>query len=157
MGASCKSGTGSVAGGALGPILRSQAKEGRGSPDDEKGRHAPCHKIKKKKVGEFGDVSIFSLRSEKMLGVGEGAIISTNNKTLYEKIINATYTTNETIAAISSDLIDSVYVNLVNNHLRYVALSYNIVQLIQLMAIKIYQLYHIKLFVLFSLLKKPII
>jgi len=30
----------------LGSMIRAQAKEGRGSPDDENGRHAPCHKIK---------------------------------------------------------------------------------------------------------------
>jgi perosamine synthetase len=53
----------------------------------EDGSEALGAKIKGRKVGEFGDVSIFSLRSEKMLGVGEGAIISTNNKILYEKIL----------------------------------------------------------------------
>ncbi len=52
----------------------------------EDGSESLGAKINKKKVGEFGDVSIFSLRSEKMLGVGEGAMICTNNKKLYEKI-----------------------------------------------------------------------
>ena len=53
----------------------------------EDGSEALGAKINRKKVGEFGDVSIFSLRSEKMLGVGEGAVISTNNKILHEKIL----------------------------------------------------------------------
>ena len=42
--------------------------------------------FKNKPVGSFGDISVFSMRSEKMIGVGEGAIISTNNKSIYEKI-----------------------------------------------------------------------
>ena len=53
----------------------------------EDGSESLGAKIKEKKIGEFGDVSIFSLRSEKMLGVGEGAIVSTNNKDIYEKIL----------------------------------------------------------------------
>jgi len=47
---SSESGTRTVAGGAGRPILRSQAKEGRGSPDDENGHHAPCQKIIENKV-----------------------------------------------------------------------------------------------------------
>tara|TARA_B100000780_G_C21111933_1_gene449427 strand:- start:835 stop:1980 length:1146 start_codon:yes stop_codon:yes gene_type:complete len=43
-------------------------------------------KIGTKKIGSLGDVSVFSTRSEKMVGVGEGAIISTDNKMLFEKI-----------------------------------------------------------------------
>jgi perosamine synthetase len=39
-----------------------------------------------KKIGSLGDVSVFSTRSEKMVGVGEGAIISTDSKVLFEKI-----------------------------------------------------------------------
>jgi len=42
--------------------------------------------IKKKPVGSFGDISMVSLRSEKMIGVGEGAMISTNNKKIFENI-----------------------------------------------------------------------
>jgi perosamine synthetase len=53
----------------------------------EDGSESLGARINNKKVGEFGDVSIFSLRSEKMLGVGEGAIICTNSKKLYEKIL----------------------------------------------------------------------
>jgi perosamine synthetase len=42
--------------------------------------------INGKKVGTFGDINVTSIRSEKMIGVGEGAVISTNNKTLSERI-----------------------------------------------------------------------
>ena len=42
--------------------------------------------IDNKKIGSFGDVSIFSTRSEKMIGVGEGGIISTDNSLLFKKI-----------------------------------------------------------------------
>ena len=37
-------------------------------------------------IGQFGDVSVFSIRSEKMIGVGEGGVIATNNTALYERI-----------------------------------------------------------------------
>ena len=40
-------------------------------------------KINNKKVGSIGDIGIFSIRSEKMIGVGEGGVIVTNNKNLY--------------------------------------------------------------------------
>ncbi|MDO8656876.1 MAG: DegT/DnrJ/EryC1/StrS family aminotransferase [Nanoarchaeota archaeon] len=36
--------------------------------------------INGKKAGSFGDISVFSIRSEKMIGVGEGGIVLTNNK-----------------------------------------------------------------------------
>jgi dTDP-4-amino-4,6-dideoxygalactose transaminase len=42
--------------------------------------------INGKMVGSFGDISIFSLRSEKMIGVGEGGIISTNSKSYFNSI-----------------------------------------------------------------------
>lgn len=42
--------------------------------------------INKKKIGSFGDISVFSTRSEKMIGVGEGGMISTNNKKIFENI-----------------------------------------------------------------------
>jgi len=42
--------------------------------------------LDKKKIGSLGDVSIFSIRSEKMIGVGEGGVIATNNRKIYEKI-----------------------------------------------------------------------
>ena len=37
-------------------------------------------KIGNKKIGKFGDISIFSIRSGKMIGVGEGVIMSSDNK-----------------------------------------------------------------------------
>ncbi len=40
---------------------------------------------KGKKLGSFGDISIFSVRSEKMIGVGEGGLVLTDNKELSEK------------------------------------------------------------------------
>lgn len=43
-------------------------------------------KIKNKYVGSFGDISITSIRSEKLLGVGEGAVVSTNNKKIYDRL-----------------------------------------------------------------------
>jgi len=43
--------------------------------------------IGKKKIGMFGDISVFSLRSEKMIGVGEGAMVCTNNKYHYKKML----------------------------------------------------------------------
>ena len=42
--------------------------------------------INNKKVGTFGDVSIFSVRSEKMIGVGEGGVICTNKSYLFNEI-----------------------------------------------------------------------
>ena len=43
-------------------------------------------KIGKNKVGSLGDISVFSVRSEKMIGCGEGGVILTNNKKLFEKL-----------------------------------------------------------------------
>jgi perosamine synthetase len=42
-------------------------------------------KINRKAIGSFGDISIFSIRSEKMIGVGEGGVVCSNNKTLFER------------------------------------------------------------------------
>lgn len=42
-------------------------------------------KIGKKKIGSFGDISTFSIRSEKMIGVGEGGVVTTNTKNIAEK------------------------------------------------------------------------
>jgi perosamine synthetase len=53
----------------------------------EDGSEALGAKIREKKVGQFGDISVFSLRSEKMIGVGEGAIICTNKKNIYQKLL----------------------------------------------------------------------
>ena len=53
----------------------------------EDGSEALGASIGKKVIGEFGDISVFSIRSEKMIGVGEGAMICTNNKSTYDKLI----------------------------------------------------------------------
>ena len=42
--------------------------------------------INKKKIGSYGDIAIFSLRSEKMIGVGEGGVLVTNKKKMFENI-----------------------------------------------------------------------
>jgi perosamine synthetase len=36
-------------------------------------------------IGSFGDMAVFSVRSEKMIGVGEGGLVLTSNAELYEK------------------------------------------------------------------------
>ena len=41
--------------------------------------------INKKKIGTFGQINVTSIRSEKMIGVGEGGILTFNSKNLYEK------------------------------------------------------------------------
>jgi perosamine synthetase len=38
-------------------------------------------------IGQFGDVAVFSIRSEKMIGVGEGGVVVTGNRGLYEKML----------------------------------------------------------------------
>ena len=43
-------------------------------------------KLNNKIVGTFGDINVTSIRSEKMIGVGEGAAISTSNKTIFNNI-----------------------------------------------------------------------
>lgn len=45
-----------------------------------------------KRAGEFGDVAAFSVRSEKMIGVGEGGIVVTNSKEYHD---NAYYWVND--------------------------------------------------------------
>lgn len=42
--------------------------------------------IKKKKVGSFGDIAIFSFAGNKVMTTGEGGAIVTNSKKLYEKL-----------------------------------------------------------------------
>jgi len=39
------------------------------------------------KPGSFGDISIFSIRSEKMIGVGEGGVVSTSNHEYFSEAI----------------------------------------------------------------------
>ena len=41
-----------------------------------------------KKTGTFGDITINSVRSEKMIGVGEGGFVATNDKKLFDKCNN---------------------------------------------------------------------
>ena len=43
--------------------------------------------INNKKIGSFGDINVTSVRSEKMIGVGEGGILSFSNKSLYKKAL----------------------------------------------------------------------
>ena len=43
--------------------------------------------LKGKKLGSFGDLSAFYIRSEKMLGVGEGGVVLTDNKNLHDKAL----------------------------------------------------------------------
>ena len=38
-----------------------------------------------KMIGSLGDIATFSVRSEKMIGVGEGGLVVTNNKEYYDK------------------------------------------------------------------------
>lgn len=40
---------------------------------------------KGKKIGSFGDMAVFSVRSEKMIGVGEGGLVLSNDSLLIEK------------------------------------------------------------------------
>jgi len=51
----------------------------------EDAAHAHGASIKGHKAGSIGDISTFSFYSTKILTSGEGGIISTNNKKLYEK------------------------------------------------------------------------
>jgi len=44
-------------------------------------------KINNKKVGKFGDISICSIRSEKMIGIGEGGVVLTNSKKIFENVL----------------------------------------------------------------------
>ena len=52
----------------------------------EDGSESLGAELENKKIGSFGDVSVFSVRSEKMIGVGEGGVITTNNKKIYDRI-----------------------------------------------------------------------
>jgi perosamine synthetase len=53
----------------------------------EDGSEALGAKLYDYKIGQLGDVSIFSIRSEKMIGVGEGGVICTNNSKYFQKIL----------------------------------------------------------------------
>ena len=47
--------------------------------------HAHESKYKNKKVGTFGEISIFSMDRNKLLSVGEGGVLVTNSRDLFEK------------------------------------------------------------------------
>ena len=47
--------------------------------------HAHGSKYKGKKVGNFGDIGCFSLDNNKLLAAGEGGVLVTNSKKLFEK------------------------------------------------------------------------
>jgi len=49
--------------------------------------HAPGALFKKKLVGTFGDIGCFSFDNNKLLASGEGGMLTTNNKKLFEKSI----------------------------------------------------------------------
>ena len=38
-------------------------------------------------IGNFGDIATFSIRSEKMIGVGEGGVVATNHSGLFESVM----------------------------------------------------------------------
>lgn len=48
--------------------------------------HAPGAKIDGRKIGTFGDLSVFSLHQRKAISAGEGGVITTNNSNLAEKL-----------------------------------------------------------------------
>ena len=43
--------------------------------------------LNNKMAGQFGDGATFSIRSEKMIGVGEGGVVVTNNSGYFEKVL----------------------------------------------------------------------
>ncbi len=49
--------------------------------------HAHESKYKNKKVGTFGDINVFSMDRNKLLSVGEGGVLVTNNRDLFEKCL----------------------------------------------------------------------
>lgn len=52
----------------------------------EDAAHAHGGKIKNKKSGSIGDIGCFSFYSTKILSIGEGGAITTNNKKLYSRV-----------------------------------------------------------------------
>jgi len=52
----------------------------------EDASHAPGAELDGKKMGTFGDLSVFSLHQRKAISTGDGGIICTNNQYLAEKI-----------------------------------------------------------------------
>ena len=55
-------------------------------PIIEDASHAHGSEINGKKAGTFGLISVFSLHQRKSLSVGDGGIVCTNNKFIFEKI-----------------------------------------------------------------------
>ena len=49
--------------------------------------HAHESTYKGKKVGTFGDIGVFSMDRNKLLSVGEGGVMVTNNKNLFERAL----------------------------------------------------------------------
>ena len=52
----------------------------------EDAAHAHGGKIGKYKVGSIGDVGCFSFYATKILSIGEGGAVTTNNKKIYSKV-----------------------------------------------------------------------
>ena len=52
----------------------------------EDASHAHGAELNGKKIGTFGDISVFSLHQRKALSVGDGGMVCTNNASLAEKI-----------------------------------------------------------------------
>jgi dTDP-4-amino-4,6-dideoxygalactose transaminase len=53
----------------------------------EDASHAHGGSYKEKKLGEWGDAAVFSLESKKIITAGEGGILITNNREIYERAI----------------------------------------------------------------------
>ena len=47
--------------------------------------------VNHRSVGTFGDIGIFSLQQKKIISAGEGGILVTNNKTIYERAVLFSY------------------------------------------------------------------
>ncbi len=65
-------------------IIKLAKKHGAFVVEDAAQAHGSIYKDKK--VGAIGDVGVFSFQSSKLMTAGEGGIILTNNKELYERI-----------------------------------------------------------------------
>ncbi|RLJ02804.1 MAG: DegT/DnrJ/EryC1/StrS family aminotransferase [Candidatus Aenigmatarchaeota archaeon] len=53
----------------------------------EDASHAHGAKYKDRKVGTFGDVSVFSLQAQKLIPAGEGGVLLTNNEEIYYRAL----------------------------------------------------------------------
>lgn len=52
----------------------------------EDASHAPGAQLANKKIGTFGDISVFSLHQRKAISTGDGGMICTNNEDYAEKM-----------------------------------------------------------------------